>query len=144
MNAKLKVQITFAIDMLWVDASEDDYDVDATESNFLSAVENELFKHGYDADCNLSNVSSMKIERDDEEDLGDDYHHIRGIIDSVEVDYIGLDQFDSEAGNITLYAATGYKSKAEHLAEKLNLKDARDNYSTSKLFRYLIDRELNS
>lgn len=51
-------------------------------------------------------------------------------------------RFNSDAGNITLYVPRGYKSKAEYLAEKLNLKDARGNYSVSALFRYLIDQEL--
>ena len=89
-----KINITFAHDMLWQDSSEDDYDADATETNFASEVERTLYQNGYDVTVEWGGVTSMTIQREDGQDVGNDYNHIRGIIDSIDVDYVAMPEIE--------------------------------------------------
>jgi hypothetical protein len=86
-----KFFITFPIDMLWQDADADDYNADATEQAYADAVTRALYAEGYEAEISWSNVSSTRIEREDGDDVGDDYDFIRTVMDTVEVDYIVME-----------------------------------------------------
>lgn len=74
------VSITFPDDMLWQEASQDDYDDDATHDAYIASVTKALVKAGYDADVDFGGVTSTQIE-------GGDYDHIMSVIDSLSVDY---------------------------------------------------------
>ena len=88
-DSKQKIDIEFPIDMLWTDADPDDYLADDTETAYAEAVKQALWKSGYDATVTWSNVVTTAIFDDDGETMVDDrYSEIRGIIDSVNVDYI--------------------------------------------------------
>jgi hypothetical protein len=83
------IEIQFPIGMLWADADPDDYLADDTETWYADAVSRALYKAGYDATVRWSNVVTTTILDADGEPIVDDrYNEIRGIIDSVEVDYI--------------------------------------------------------
>lgn len=86
-----KIYVTLPIDMLWVDMSEDDFNADATETAFADTLRRKLYEAGYEVEIDWGNVAMTRIENEDGSDLGDDYHHIHGIMDSIEVDYIPMD-----------------------------------------------------
>lgn len=84
------IYITLSSSMLWQDASEDDYDVDATETAFTDAFNRALYKAGYDdVQINWGMVVSMEIEDDDGKPVQDNrYHDIYHIMNSVDPIFI--------------------------------------------------------
>lgn len=89
MNSNDRITIEFPIDMIWTNVDPDDYMAAATETAYAEAVKRALWKRGYDATVTWSSVVSMEITDADGDYIVDDrYSEIRGIIDSVEVEYI--------------------------------------------------------
>lgn len=91
-DSKQEITIEFPIDMLWVDVDADDYMADDTETAYAEAVKQALWKRGYDATVTWSNAVNMEITDADGDDIADDrYSEICSIIDSVEVEYIEIE-----------------------------------------------------
>lgn len=85
---KQEIFIILPNDMLWQDASEDDYNQQATEDNFIAKLSASLVDSGYNPKISFQFRGLSLIEDNDGTITDNRYDEIRGIMDSIEADYI--------------------------------------------------------